>query len=52
MRLARIAPGPSGFDVRTFECARCENVYTVTVSTDPLKSDAAGWIYSDLKAPD
>jgi transposase-like protein len=26
MYLARIAPGNSGFDVRTFECPRCQHV--------------------------
>jgi hypothetical protein len=30
MRLARIAPGGSAFDVRTFECAGCHHIDTAT----------------------
>jgi hypothetical protein len=26
--------GPSGFDIRTFDCARCNRVHIVTVATD------------------
>jgi hypothetical protein len=51
MSLARIAPGSKGFDIRTFECTKCESIYIVTVSTDPMKSEEAGWIPGDLKAP-
>jgi hypothetical protein len=38
--LARIAPGASAFDIRTFECAGCHHVYTATVKTGPMKLDA------------
>jgi hypothetical protein len=34
MRLSRVARGPSGFDIRTFDCARCDRVHIVTVATD------------------
>jgi transposase-like protein len=38
MYLARIAPGNSGFDVRTFECPRCQHVETAVgcSSNEPL----------------
>jgi len=36
MRLARVAPGPSGFDVGTFDCAKCDHIHIVTVATDLL----------------
>jgi hypothetical protein len=52
MALARIARGPSGFDIRTFDCGKCDHAHIVTVATDPMKSDQAGWLLaSDLKAP-
>jgi hypothetical protein len=34
MNLARIARGPSGFDIRTFDCAKCDHSHIVTVATD------------------
>jgi hypothetical protein len=51
MSLARITPGPKGFDQRTFECGKCEFVHRQVVSTDPMKSVKAGWVHGDLKAP-
>jgi hypothetical protein len=27
------APGPRGFDIRTFDCADCDHVHIVTVAT-------------------
>ena len=52
MVLARIAPGPAGFDVRTFECAGCLHVHILTVETDPMKSDAVRWLAgNDLRSP-
>ena len=42
--LARITPGASGFDVRTFECPACDLVHQLVVELiDPMKSlEAAG----------
>jgi hypothetical protein len=51
MNLAGIMPGPKGFDIRTFECGKCDRILTVSVEHDPLKSAAAGWQYSELKPP-
>jgi hypothetical protein len=53
MSLARIAPGPSGFDIRTFECGGCHHVHIVTgVETDPMRSDAVRWLAgNDLRSP-
>jgi hypothetical protein len=36
MHLARVARGPSGFDIRTFDCARCDHAHIVTIATDLL----------------
>lgn len=38
MNLARIAPGPRGVDIRTFECGKCQHVQILSVETDPMKS--------------
>jgi hypothetical protein len=50
MLLTRLAPGPSGFDIRTFECVGCYHIHIVTVEADPMKFDAVLWLASrDLK---
>jgi hypothetical protein len=51
--LARITPGPSGFDIRTFECPACDHVHQrVGALADPMKSVAmAGWLRGELRAP-
>jgi len=50
MLLARLAPGPSGFDIRTFECAGCRHIHIATVEADPMKSNAVLWFAGlDLK---
>lgn len=52
MMLARIQPGPPGFDTRSFECPKCETTHKATVALDPVDSRAAGWINSSLKPPE
>jgi hypothetical protein len=51
--LARITPGPSGFDIRTFECPVCNNVHQLVVAlVDPLTSAKAnGWLSGQLQPP-
>jgi DNA polymerase III alpha subunit (gram-positive type) len=34
MTLARIMPARMGFDLRTFECPKCEHVHELMVETD------------------
>jgi hypothetical protein len=41
MNLARVARGPSGVDVRTFHCAKCDHAHILTIATD-LVSDSRG----------
>jgi len=48
MTLVRIARGPSGFDIRTFDCATCDHAQIVTVATDPMKSDKIGWLLAAI----
>ena len=51
--LARITPGTSGFDIRTFECPACEDVHQRVVElVDPMKSrTTAGWLRGELRVP-
>jgi len=52
MLLAKVELGPSGFDRRTFECQKCGNVHTLTVSSDPMESGVSGWLSSsELRSP-
>jgi hypothetical protein len=50
MMLARIEPGPSHTDLRTFECLKCAHVHKTTVE-DPMKSQSNGWLAGELKPP-
>jgi hypothetical protein len=52
MMLAGISPASEGYDSRTFSCTKCDYVLTRTVARDPMKSETAGWQYSELKAPE
>jgi len=51
--LARITPGPAGFDIRTFECPACDHIHQRVVELiDPMKSkETAGWLAGELRAP-
>jgi hypothetical protein len=51
MMLKRIMPGSKGWDIRTFECRKCTHIHVITVATDPMKSESAGWLNADLSAP-
>lgn len=51
MALARISPGERGFEVRTFECSTCGRTEKLSLSVDPMKTDAVGWLVSELKPP-
>jgi len=51
-RLARIAPGPAGYELRTFECPKCHRAHRSLVVSDPMSGDAKGWLSSELKSPD
>jgi hypothetical protein len=51
MNLARIMPGPKGYDLRNFECDKCDHVETRTIRTDPMEADSANWTHSELKPP-
>ena len=51
MGLARISPGKRGFEERTFECSTCHRIEKISFANDPLKTDAVGWLASELRPP-
>ena len=51
MMLARVVPGRLRFDLRTFECVKCDHVEKVMVANDPTQSDVLGWLSGELRAP-
>ena len=51
MMLARISPGPMGFEHRQFECSKCNSVQNEVVASDPMKSASVGWLAGELRAP-
>jgi hypothetical protein len=48
MTLARTMSGPDGYDVRNFECGKCDQAVTLTIASDPMKSSAMGWLKGEL----
>ena len=51
MVLARIMPGGLNFDLRTFECAKCDHVEKIMITTDPMMTDTLGWLLGELRPP-
>jgi hypothetical protein len=51
MMLASTLPGPTGFDVRTFDCSKCGRVEKIVIALDPMKSGAVGWFAGELQTP-
>jgi hypothetical protein len=49
--LRRIAPGPAGYEFRTFACPKCDRVQRTLVVSDPMSADARGWLRGELKSP-
>jgi hypothetical protein len=53
MFLGRILEGPSGYDLRIFECHRCSHQLKTAVKLgDPLQSrEIMNWLQGQLIAP-
>jgi hypothetical protein len=51
MKLARTSRGPTGFELRTFDCSRCNHVEKIAIASDPMKSGDVGWLVSELQPP-
>jgi uncharacterized Zn finger protein len=46
-----IIPSRAGFQHWTLRCTKCGNIHPAQVHTDPMKSDAQGWLDSELLPP-
>jgi hypothetical protein len=51
MKPARISPGPTGFELRTFDCPRCDRAEKNVIASDPMKSGDVGWLVGELRSP-
>lgn len=51
MSLSRIMPARADFDLRTFECPKCNHVEKAVATTDPINSYTPGWFLGELKPP-
>jgi hypothetical protein len=51
MEIQHITEARAGFEHWTLRCARCGHIDQVQMSTDPLKSDASGWMTGELRPP-
>jgi hypothetical protein len=51
MMLARISPGPTGFELRTFACSKCDHVEKIVIASDPMKSGDVGWLVGEVQPP-
>jgi hypothetical protein len=51
MKLARTSPGAIGYQELTFDCSTCGRREIRAVAVDPLRTDAVGWLASELRPP-
>jgi hypothetical protein len=51
MMFARISPGPTGFELRTFDCSKRSHVEKIVIALDPMKSGDVGWFGDELQPP-
>jgi hypothetical protein len=51
MMLSRISPGPTGFELRTFDCSKCDYVEKVVIASDPMKPGDVGSLVGELGPP-
>ena len=52
--LARVTPGPVGFDIRTLKCPACQHIHQtgVELPMDPMTSlSTNAWLRGQLQAP-
>jgi hypothetical protein len=51
MKATDVAPDPDGFERWTFKCLKCGHTETNIIASDPLKSEAMGWLSGELGRP-
>jgi tRNA(Ile2) C34 agmatinyltransferase TiaS len=52
MKTAGVLDGPRGFEKRAFECRKCGTAEIRMLASDPLKTDALGWLSGELGRSD
>jgi hypothetical protein len=51
MKLAHTSLGPTGFELRTFDCSECDHAEQIAIPSDPMKTDVVGWFTGELHPP-
>lgn len=51
MLTAAMEEGPEGFEHRSFECAGCGHSEQNVIASDPMNTNALGWLNSELHPP-
>jgi hypothetical protein len=52
MTLRHIRPGPRGFELRTFDCSKCDHVEQIAIASDnPMQSGVVGWFTGEIQPP-
>ena len=51
MVTAAVEEGPEGFEHRSFECSRCGHSEQNVIASDPMNTNALGWLNSELHPP-
>ena len=51
MMLGQVSPGPTGFELRSFDCAKCNHVEKIVIALDQTRSGDVGWLVGDLQPP-
>ncbi len=50
--LTGISLATPNYDLRTFECAKCDRISTRVIARDPMKTgEALRWLSGELKPP-
>src|ERR1035438_10850010 len=51
MVTAAVEEGPEGFEHRSLECSRCGHSEQNVIASDPMNTNALGWLNSELHPP-
>jgi len=52
MITAAVSDGTEGFEHRTFKCVKCAHTDIKVMASDPLRSNAVGWLEGELGRSD